>query len=578
MTITTAAKTAKTAKTETTKTTTEKVKIKKEVIMDYNNSINSQNGEINIDKNENNDENNITTKQQRQQEQQQQQGQRRSKRLIEKSKQIIKINNNETSNYFFDENINNIQPRKKKPRIKNNDIQNKLSKVKYIDIKLEESGEEKNIKKEQEEDQEQYLDSELDQTEFLKTEYQKLHKSENQVKEEDNYDHHQSNTNTNNPYVDPFDEQEFLKKYPKDEPGPPGWREIYILVKKMRSYTIAPVDTMGCERLPENIKIKTQEMNEMNGGKNNNISISPKIKQEEQEQEQGVTPQVYRFQLLVALLLSSQTKDQVTAEAVASLRSGLRKDIQTGSIGLTVGNVLATPESEIDVLIGKVGFHKRKAGYLKRVAEILRERSQKNKNNNSSNDNDDDDIPTTLEEILQLPGIGPKMGHLLMHRAWGEVKGIGVDVHVHRLSKMWGWTKQRNEIRKVTNKRKRRRTSDSDSDGDGDYCTKDGIKDIHISNSDSDINSNSRAKKSKPKSLLYNGNKLNEDDPQVTRVLLEQWLPKDLWVDINPTLVGFGQTICPSRGSKCEKCLIANTGLCPNVKIKIKKKIKSKNF
>lgn len=263
-----------------------------------------------------------------------------------------------------------------------------------------------------------------------------------------------------NPYVEPFDREEFFKKYTEDAPGPKGWREIYAMVKEMRSQIIAPVDTMGCERIPEKIRITDDQ----------------------QDSSEGVSPEVYRFQLLVALLLSSQTKDQVTSAAVEALRGGLHGK------GLNVAAVRATPEPEIDALIQKVGFHRRKAGYLKRVADILHAQY-------------DDDIPPSLEEIVALPGIGPKMGHLLVQRAWGKVEGIGVDVHVHRLSNQWGWSRSKT--------------------------------------------------------------KREQEDPQVTRVRLEEWLPRDLWVDINPALVGFGQTVCPARGPKCGECLISGSGLCP---------------
>lgn len=40
-----------------------------------------------------------------------------------------------------------------------------------------------------------------------------------------------------------------------------------------------------------------------------------------------------------------------------------------------------------------------------------------------------------------MPGVGPKMGHILMNVAWGRAEGIGVDVHVHRISNRLKWVK-----------------------------------------------------------------------------------------------------------------------------------------
>ena len=39
-----------------------------------------------------------------------------------------------------------------------------------------------------------------------------------------------------------------------------------------------------------------------------------------------------------------------------------------------------------------------------------------------------------LTTFCKLPGVGPKMVHITMNVAWGQVTGIGVDTHVHRIS------------------------------------------------------------------------------------------------------------------------------------------------
>lgn len=40
------------------------------------------------------------------------------------------------------------------------------------------------------------------------------------------------------------------------------------------------------------------------------------------------------------------------------------------------------------------------------------------------------DIPRTVEELVQLPGVGPKMAYLAMNIAWDSVSGIGRWDHV----------------------------------------------------------------------------------------------------------------------------------------------------
>lgn len=39
----------------------------------------------------------------------------------------------------------------------------------------------------------------------------------------------------------------------------------------------------------------------------------------------------------------------------------------------------------------------------------------------------DGDIPNTVEGLMRLPGVGPKMAHLAMDIAWNQVSGIGTE-------------------------------------------------------------------------------------------------------------------------------------------------------
>lgn len=67
-----------------------------------------------------------------------------------------------------------------------------------------------------------------------------------------------------------------------------------------------------------------------------------------------------------------------------------------------------------------------KAKYLKQTVEIL-------------TDKYGSDIPDNVKDLVALPGVGPKMAHICMAVAWNKITGIGVDVHVHRLSNRLGW-------------------------------------------------------------------------------------------------------------------------------------------
>lgn len=164
---------------------------------------------------------------------------------------------------------------------------------------------------------------------------------------------------------------------------PPNWLETIENIRKVRAKFPAPVDSMGCDQ-----------------------SHSKTDKDVDQ-----------RFQILISLMISSQTKDQITWAAVQKLK-------QKGFAN--VDGMLEAPVKEIEDLIHPAGFYKRKAVYLKKVAQILKETYQ-------------GDIPNSVETLCQLPGVGPKMAHLCMQEAWNEVIGIGVDTHVHRISARLGW-------------------------------------------------------------------------------------------------------------------------------------------
>ena len=88
-------------------------------------------------------------------------------------------------------------------------------------------------------------------------------------------------------------------------------------------------------------------------------------------------------------------------------------------------------KSTIDNLIQKVGFHTKKADYLKEVAETLISKY-------------DSDIPKVATEIMDLKGIGPKMAYLIENVCFGTMSGIGVDSHMQKIFNDLRWVKSKN--------------------------------------------------------------------------------------------------------------------------------------
>ncbi|KAL4401155.1 orotidine 5'-phosphate decarboxylase [Malassezia pachydermatis] len=185
---------------------------------------------------------------------------------------------------------------------------------------------------------------------------------------------------------------------------PKRWEEVYRLFSKQRSEIITPVDTMGCEE-------NGQEERRADRGRRRADGT------EESEEEKA---RRLRFTTLVSLMLSSQTKDPVTADAVHQLQTKLPD-------GLNLESLQAAPDSLIIECIGKVGFFRRKTEYLKKMTYLLQERFH-------------GDVPRTVDELCEIAGVGPKMAFLQM-QSMGLNVGIGVDTHVHRISNRLGWCK-----------------------------------------------------------------------------------------------------------------------------------------
>jgi endonuclease-3 len=52
------------------------------------------------------------------------------------------------------------------------------------------------------------------------------------------------------------------------------------------------------------------------------------------------------------------------------------------------------------------------------------------------------DIPSTMDELVRLPGVGRKTANVILGNAFGKAEGIVVDTHVTRLAERLGLTKE----------------------------------------------------------------------------------------------------------------------------------------
>jgi endonuclease III len=124
------------------------------------------------------------------------------------------------------------------------------------------------------------------------------------------------------------------------------------------------------------------------------------------------------FQVLIATLLSARTQDATTL--AASTRLFKRARTPQTMAKLTV--------KQIETLIYPVSFYRNKARFVKATCQtLIRDYGGR--------------VPTTLEEMVRLPGVGRKTANLVMILAFKSLRNICVDTHVHRISNRLGWVR-----------------------------------------------------------------------------------------------------------------------------------------
>ena len=126
------------------------------------------------------------------------------------------------------------------------------------------------------------------------------------------------------------------------------------------------------------------------------------------------------FEVLIATLLSAQTRDAVTAAASARLFKVAR----------TPEAMAKLTEKRILKLIFPVSFYRTKAVHVRQTCRILVEQFAGR-------------VPATMKQLLTLPGVGRKTANLVLILSFRSRKNICVDTHVHRISNRLGWVQTR---------------------------------------------------------------------------------------------------------------------------------------
>src|ERR1700741_1842425 len=126
------------------------------------------------------------------------------------------------------------------------------------------------------------------------------------------------------------------------------------------------------------------------------------------------------FHVLIATMLSAQTKDAVTAAASARLFRVAR----------TPRTMAALTPARIQKLIYPLSFFRVKAPQVREACRQILSRFGGR-------------VPSTMDELLTLPGVGRKTANLVLILAHASRENICVDTHVHRIANRLGWVTTR---------------------------------------------------------------------------------------------------------------------------------------
>ena len=120
------------------------------------------------------------------------------------------------------------------------------------------------------------------------------------------------------------------------------------------------------------------------------------------------------LELIIAVLLSAQCKDEYVNRATKKLFEKYK----------TIDDYADAKVEDIEKLIKTLGLYKAKSKNIVGMANMLR-------------DVYDYKIPTTREELINLPGVGRKTANVVLSVGF-NIPAIAVDTHVERVAKMFG--------------------------------------------------------------------------------------------------------------------------------------------
>lgn len=126
------------------------------------------------------------------------------------------------------------------------------------------------------------------------------------------------------------------------------------------------------------------------------------------------------FELLIATVLSAQTTDKKVNEVTPKLFGKYPDAFALAKAKLT----------EVESIVRPLGYFRQKARTIVSIAKKLVEQYE-------------GEVPKSMDELLQLPGVGRKTASIVLGTAFGIQEGIAVDTHVQRVAQRLGLTKNK---------------------------------------------------------------------------------------------------------------------------------------
>ena len=156
------------------------------------------------------------------------------------------------------------------------------------------------------------------------------------------------------------------------------------------------------------------------------------------EQVRAITAELWRlyphakcsldFSNPLELLVATQLSAQCTDERVNLVTRDLFQKYRSAEEYATVS------QEELEQDIRSTGFYRNKAKNIRAACQLLIT-------------NYNGEVPSTMADLLKLPGVARKTANVVLGNAFGIIEGFVVDTHIGRLARRFGWTKNEDPVK-----------------------------------------------------------------------------------------------------------------------------------